>query len=170
MVASAVPTRPMALEPDRDGIPAELRARRQWVSWCYEWVPDKGKWDKIPKNPRTGGNAMANVAKTWGPLHDAWRSFKERGHDGIAYVTTASDGILILDFDGCVRPDGTVEPWALFYGRRLRSWAQLSVSASGLHSVVYAAPSWDDGRPWKTLKVPDVPNLGKRALIELIWE
>lgn len=47
--------------------PHELQTLTQWVGWKYEndpKNPDKPK--KVPKNPRTGGNARPNDPTTWG--------------------------------------------------------------------------------------------------------
>jgi hypothetical protein len=170
MAANAPLRHVVVVTPNPEGIPASLRARRQWISWRYEWDARKAKWLKIPKNPHTGRNAMANNPETWGTFEEAWRSFQERGHDGVAYVTTADDGILVLDFDGCVGKDGTIEAWARGDAQRAHSWAQRSVSGTGFHLFVEAAPAWDDDRPWVTLKVPGARNLGKMPAIELIAE
>jgi primase-polymerase (primpol)-like protein len=50
-------------------IPSELKAHPHWVCWSFE--EREGKSTKIPKNPRTGGNAMANDPRTWGEFQAA---------------------------------------------------------------------------------------------------
>ena len=45
-----------------DNIPEELKNLKQWV--CCDI-------NKLPKNPVTGGNAMANNPSTWGTFEQA---------------------------------------------------------------------------------------------------
>jgi hypothetical protein len=61
--------RPLAVQPD--GIPAELKALPQWVSWRYEWRGGKdgkdgkgGRWTKVPVNPSSGGNVKLDTPGT----------------------------------------------------------------------------------------------------------
>ena len=45
-------------------IPASLKQLKQWVCFKLEYNEKKGKYDKIPKDPKTGYNAKANDPAT----------------------------------------------------------------------------------------------------------
>ena len=59
-----------------DNIPDEIRAVKQWVCWVGQ--------DKIPKNAKTGGNAMSNNPETWCTFDEAVEGCEEiiAGHTG----------------------------------------------------------------------------------------
>src|SRR5438093_7974862 len=55
--------KPAVLAVDADGIPDELKALPQWVTWRLTWKRDK--WDKPPVNPHNGNNASSTDPATW---------------------------------------------------------------------------------------------------------
>src|SRR5687768_4714141 len=59
-----------SLEFIRANAPKELLDAPNWVCWVGTRKPN-GKVDKAPINPATGGNAMPNVARTWGSFDAA---------------------------------------------------------------------------------------------------
>ena len=64
------PARPTA--PRLDFIPAELKARTQWVVWKYEFRDRK--WTKVPYQPLSPErNAKADVPSTWSSFDEAWK-------------------------------------------------------------------------------------------------
>lgn len=116
-------------------IPAELKSRPQWVVYRAIARPD-GRTDKVPHNPLTGGQAMANNPSTWGTYQDALQRCVVDAFDGIGYVFTDDDGLAGLDLDHCVGEDGAIEAWALQIVQRLNSYTELSHSGGGLHVLV----------------------------------
>ena len=68
------------LTPRPEKIPQELKVRPQWVGWSLE--EREGKPTKVPKNPKTGGNAMANDPGTWGEFDLAVGYWECRGGSG----------------------------------------------------------------------------------------
>lgn len=96
-------------------IPKELSERPQWV--CWKAVPkENGKFDKIPKNPRTGKNASHSNPKTWGRYDEAqsyYQKHKTNGIDGIGYVFSKHDPFCGIDLDACRSIEtGKIEDWA----------------------------------------------------------
>src|SRR5262245_45768809 len=77
--------RPLALPVLPDGIPAELKARDQWVCWRYAWVEAKGKWDKPPLNARTGRRASSTNGETWSSFEVALAAYQDgrNKYDGV---------------------------------------------------------------------------------------
>jgi hypothetical protein len=133
----AIPQRPVALSVVPDNIPAELRAKPQWVVWRYEWKPPKkkakGKWDKPPSDAHTGRHADSTDPKTWASFEDALRAYTGGGWDGVGFVPTPDDGLGVLDLDKCRdRLSGEVEPWAQAIVAAMDTYAEVSPSGTGL--------------------------------------
>src|SRR5262245_59200231 len=87
-------------------IPESLRAVAQWVCWRWTWEDDKGKWDKPPLNPRTGGNAMANEPSTWGTFQEAIARYSRVDSiSGVGFECVEGGDIVGVDLDNCRDPD-----------------------------------------------------------------
>ena len=69
---------------------------RHWVAWNSE-LRD-GKPTKVPKNPRTGGNAMSKTPSTWGTYEQAVTTAKRHGFAGVGFQVEGTD-IFGVDFD-----------------------------------------------------------------------
>src|SRR5262245_10850211 len=87
--------RPVALAVRPEGIPAELKARGQWVCWRYEWREGKkgnpGQWTKVPVNER--GKAKSNDPSTWATFAEAL-SYHQANPDttaGVGFVFSEDD-------------------------------------------------------------------------------
>ena len=59
-----------------ENIPAELKAVKQWVCWNS---------DKLPKNPKTGGNAQSNNKSTWGTFDEDVAAVDKQERERRAY-------------------------------------------------------------------------------------
>src|SRR5690349_18451450 len=97
--------RPVALVPIFANIPAELKARAQWVLWRYEWRVNKrggGKWTKVPYGTRDV-KAASNRPTSWQSFDSALaRYYANRDYfDGIGYVFSADDPYVGGDIDHC---------------------------------------------------------------------
>src|SRR5262245_2419358 len=73
-----------ASPPER--IPAELRARPQWVTWRRESPPGSGRVMKMPVNPKTGQHAATTKPDTWASLEEAQAQAQRPGHNGVGFV------------------------------------------------------------------------------------
>jgi hypothetical protein len=124
---------PPTLPVNPAGIPGELQARPQWVSW--KWFKRDGKWTKVPINPRTGGNARAADPSTWASFAEALG----RGGAGVGYEFSADDPFAGVDLDDCRDPDtGDLDPWAADQLARLDTYAEVSPTGTGAKAVVRA--------------------------------
>ena len=133
---TATPTRPAYPDVEIANIPQPLRDRPQWVAWRWAWR--KGKWTKIPVNPRTGSNAKTDDPKTWAAFDDA-RNRASRDGLGIGYVFHESDPFAGVDFDDCFDIEtGAVDPIALDRIRALDSYSDISASDTGVKVIVLA--------------------------------
>ena len=96
-----VPQRPKALPVAAENIPDDLRSRRQWVLWRYEWDARRRKWVKPPYTPATQQPAKVTDASTWGSYQVALAAATAEGWDGIGFVFTALDDLVGVDVDDC---------------------------------------------------------------------
>jgi len=111
-------------------IPNELNELKN----LKQWVAHK---NKIPRNPFTGGNAMANEPETWGTFDVAERAVVELGLDGVGFQFGVLDPqelrVSGIDLDHVVKSDGSLEPFAEEIVRQMNSYTELSPSGTGLH-------------------------------------
>jgi putative DNA primase/helicase len=126
------PPHPTPLPVCLPSIPTRLRDIPQWVLWRYEWRHDK--WTKVPYRPHGQGRAKSTDPATWSAFEQVWRAYTDNGEgDGIGFVVTEAIAIVGTDLDHCVSIDtGDIEPWALAIVRRLDSYAEISVSGTGI--------------------------------------
>src|SRR5262249_30554381 len=100
--------RPPTLKVNPDGIPAELKTRRQWVAWKWRREVGKrnkaGRWTKVPINARTGHLAKSNDQSTWSTFQEAIAYYKTGKADGVGYVFTEKDPFCGIDLDDCRDP------------------------------------------------------------------
>lgn len=127
--------------PAAGDVPAELRARDQWVCWLAEWKTDaKGerKRTKVLYDPLTGFRAASTKPSTWASFDQAYQR-AVRDFDGIGFVFGPDDPYCGIDLDHCISLDtGAIAPWALAIVRRLATYAEVSVSGTGVHLLARA--------------------------------
>ena len=128
------PPRPVALLVRRDQIPEQLRDLPQWVTWRYKWLDDRRKWDKPPRQARTGRAASSTDPKTWSAFADAVYAYEHRPNlDGIGFVVTEASAIVGVDLDHCRTPEtGEIASWAWSIVQALNSYTEVSPSGTGL--------------------------------------
>jgi putative DNA primase/helicase len=123
-------------------IPAELKARAQWMG--YKLVPKvppdpEGKQDKKPYDVLTGQLADYTDCAHWCAYADALAAVQSGEFDGIAYAFSADDPYAGEDLDHCRdKTTGEIAAWALDHIRRLDSYSEVSVSDTGVHVIVKA--------------------------------
>jgi putative DNA primase/helicase len=126
-------TRPIPIQFNPDGVPAELRERPQWVAWRCEGQGPKPR--KVPYVVRTG-------AKADYPKPEAWCSFEEavaalRGSDryeGIGFVISADDPYCGIDLDDAV-VDGQLIPSAQAIVDAFSTYTETSPSGTGVKLI-----------------------------------
>jgi replicative DNA helicase len=111
-------------------IPESLKKLNQWVCFKLEYNKKKGKYDKIPKDPKTGYNAKANDPATWNDFQTAVKAVSKYGFDGIGIEF--ANGIFGVDLDGVVK-DGKLTPEAQDIIKTLDSYTEYSPSGTGVH-------------------------------------
>ena len=147
-VAMEIPPKPEVLPVISENIPAELTALDHWVLSRATWKAKGQKWDKPPLQI-SGRPARANDPHTWVSFKVAYFHYRLKKFDYLGYVPTEADGLVFLDLDCVVNPDGTLGTWSTelrshFSGdvpepselvARLGSYAELSPSGSGIRII-----------------------------------
>ena len=104
-----------------DNIPAELKKVDRWV--CYSGL------DKIPKNPKTGQNAKSNDPDTWSDFETACKACEMFRFDGLGFMFAPP--YFGVDLDHCTDDVDFCDEFV----ETLRSYAEYSVSGSGVHII-----------------------------------
>lgn len=120
----------------REGIPAELKARPQWVVW--KMVKRRnGKWTKEPYDARTGRKASSTDLMTWSTFEEALGALEAGGYDGVGFVFCSGDPYCGFDFDGCFDPETReIEARTLERIEELGGYCEVSPSGRGVHVIV----------------------------------
>ncbi len=128
----------VTMVPDLDRVPAQLRARPQWVCWREEGRA--GKSTKIPFGPKTGRRASTTDPGTWATFEDAVAALRAENsvYDGVGYVFEKDDPYTGIDFDDCIGADGHVVSEAQAIVDELDSYAETSPSGRGVKVWVRA--------------------------------
>ena len=122
-----------------NSIPDELKRLNNWC--CYQLLPDEarpGKMKKIPKNAKTGGNAMSNNRDTWSSYEESVIGLREYGFNGLGLFF--SDGYFGVDIDGVddeieAYKHGDTDNIISEFIHGLQSYAEYSVSGKGIHII-----------------------------------
>jgi hypothetical protein len=113
----------------------------RWVAWVTEIRNDEPT--KVPKNPRTGGNAASNEPTTWDTREAAekrWHRIRTNHEDAIGGIGIVlgqlPDGLYLLgiDLDGCIDRKQLVADWAQEVLERFCTYSEVSPSGRGIKS------------------------------------
>ena len=113
-----------------DTIPDQLKAYPNWV--C-------GKADKVPVDPKTGKNAMANIPGTWGTFKQALSFLEDHKNNGIRTLgfEVGETPFVGVDLDHCRNPEtGEIDPWATEIISTLGTYTEPSPSGTGIRMFV----------------------------------
>ena len=112
-----------------NNIPADLKKLRQWV--CFKFT-DRGNGlkGKVPVDPKTGNNAKANDASTWGSYEEAIQGLMLYNLDGIGFEF--ANGVFGVDLDHVIE-NGQLSPEAKDIVETMQSYTEYSPSGTGLH-------------------------------------
>lgn len=137
-----LPPRPIPLPVQFDNVPNELQQQRQFVCWHFEYVEEKGKWDKIPLNPRDPyKNAKTNAESTWGTFGEARATYEAHRNtadpvDGIGFVLKEGGDYFAVDVDKCYDPRrGAFDATSGEIVRSIDSYSEISPSNTGVRVI-----------------------------------
>lgn len=125
----------MSTTTQADPIPAELKARDQWVVWRQE--ARGGKPTKVLYQARhPDKKAKVNDPATWASHEEAVRAAGREGIAGIGYVFSEEDPYCGVDLDRCLREDGRDEEWARpFLAALGATYGEVSPSGRGVKFI-----------------------------------
>ncbi len=123
--------------PTVNQVPAELRGLLRWIAWRATWDEGKKKWRKPPYSPTTGEaiGAVRKYSNHFTSLDAALTGAAKHHLDGVGFVFLAEDGLIGIDFDGCIK-DNVVHPVVEQWLRWFPSYVERSPSGSGLHVII----------------------------------
>jgi primase-polymerase (primpol)-like protein len=102
------------------------------------WDRGKKKWDKPPIDPATGVDIDATDEANWMTFDEARRVARKQG-DGIGIALGPKDnrlGIVGVDPDDCIDPEGNIDPEAMRIVRSLDSYTERTPSGKGLRVLI----------------------------------
>jgi putative DNA primase/helicase len=114
-------------------IPQELKKIKNWVCWGDGNVDlstlshEERRMQKLPKNPHTGGNAMANNPDTWGTFIEALAAKNKYNFKGLGFMLGC--GYFGVDLDHCE------ESLKNEFVTKLNSYSEYSMSGEGVHII-----------------------------------
>lgn len=114
-----------------------LKNKKVWVNWKYQTI--KGRKTKIPKNSKTGGNAMSNNPETWYDFFTAQSATNTFGYDGIGIMFAPLDNgyaVCGIDIDAHHREDNELATEVLEMFKN--TYAETSPSGNGYHVLFVA--------------------------------
>jgi len=117
----------------------ELKLYNNWLGWKTvrkQAANGDLKDTKVPIDPHTGNYASTDNPATWADFETTKLAIKKYNLDGFGFVFTKELGIIGIDLDNCVNPNGSLEEWAANIVTMLDSYTELSPSGSGLHVLV----------------------------------
>lgn len=132
-------------------VPHELAALPNWVRWDA---------DKIPLQSDGKTRAKSNDPSTWSSFNDV------KEFDRIGFVLRREDGIVGIDLDGAISPDGEIAKWALEITNLFpECYTEESPSGLGIH--IYVKGNLPEGFKGKKYKINERATSDKQPAIEI---
>ncbi len=144
------------LAPVKNGIPAEMRGRDNWVLWIDAVVKDSKGKERLTKCPVDASSAStrwraakSDDTSTWSSFETAWDCYEKHAGEtvscggrrgkirGVGFMFAPEAGIVGIDLDKCVK-DGKLTSKAEEIVRSLGGLAEISPSDGGRHVYVLA--------------------------------
>ncbi len=118
----------------RENVPAEMKAKPNWVIVRTSENKDTGRFDKYLIDVHTGKAAKSNDASTWTDFDSACQYAKENGGVALAYALDGQDNIVCIDVDDCIDEVGNINSvGATTAGFGNGTYSERSISGKGLH-------------------------------------
>lgn len=124
--------------------PEELRRLRQWVRYRVLEPDERGRRGKIPWHATRDVSGSSTNAETWSDAETALSRVGDDATAGVGFVFTADDPFAGIDLDHCFDDDDRLTAEAAEIVVALGSYAERSLSGTGVHVIVRAA--LPDGR------------------------
>ena len=119
---------------NEQGVPAELKAFRQWVLWRYEQLDADKKPTKVPYSAITGKRASTLDRFSWSTFDDAVAMLNHNSamnYDGVGFVLTKEDPYTVVDLDAPATAEDAQLLNDIYF--KLASFSERSPSGVGIH-------------------------------------
>lgn len=118
----------------RQSVPAEMKARPNWVVMRTQENEEKGRADTFMIDVHTGKSAQANDPNTWTDFDTACEYARENGGVALGYALDGNDQVACIDLGECVKEDGKYTDIA----ERViqcanKTYTEYSLDGNGLH-------------------------------------
>lgn len=111
-------------------VPQTMRKAKRWILWRLE----DGK--KKPYSANYDGLASTTKSNTWSSYEKALNKYKHSDYNGLGFVFADGDGLVFIDLDHCVTPDGKLTDFAEEILNIFKNtYAEYSQSSNGIHIV-----------------------------------
>lgn len=124
----SIPQKSEIITPNLTEIPKDMKEFPQWILWTGEWLEEKEKWSKIPKQVN-GKHASVDNPATWSTFDEVAAAYNTGKFSGVGFVLTEEDPFACIDID---KIDLKNMP---NYANEIihQSFTEKSVSGKGLH-------------------------------------
>lgn len=126
-------------------VPSELREMENWI--CYRLEEQDGKTKKVPRDPQEPAKMWKcdptdpDNGVTFSEAMDAVDHSKsvngDDGYDGVGFQLIEENDVAGVDFDDVIDEDGVMDEWAYKMLMSCKSFAEVSPSRNGAHTLVY---------------------------------
>lgn len=120
-------------------IPSKIKNIDQWVCWKRVDNPNGSKPKKLPIDPKSGKPATPTDPGTWASFEAATIGAEKFRCDGIGFVLTKECGIVGVDIDHCIDPQGTFTDVATAIVGKQQTYMEFSPSGDGIHLLFHGA-------------------------------
>jgi putative DNA primase/helicase len=122
-----------------DKVPDELKVLKQWVCWKYGKKKPDGRFDKLPCEANSGRELKWGSPENWLTFKEAFQLWQinQAKIAGVGFVFTEQDPYCGVDFDTCL-VHGKLSALATERVKLLASYTEISVSGTGVHTIVRA--------------------------------
>jgi putative DNA primase/helicase len=121
------------------GIPDELRLA-PFVVWDWHWNEKRGKWDKVPLNPKTRRAGDATDPANQLSCDEAIALVRAGKADAIGVVLgelVTEQTLSGVDLDDCFDESGQLKSYAAKIVKYLDSYTEVSPSGTGLKTLLF---------------------------------
>ena len=143
------------LIPNFENIPDELKTQ-PWAVWIAEPRPKKlGKYNKAPRNPKTGFNIGTDKPELFGTFDDAKGAYATGEYTGVGILLTGNSiiGVDIDDFKLTFIQNPQIKEWVA-NAVNAGAYSEKSPSGSGLRLFMRGKLP-DGGRKHGTIEIYD---------------
>jgi len=127
---------------DPEQVSEQFTKRARWVAWTTE-VRD-GKPKKPPVVANSAHRKFGQYADITDPtcltsFDEALKYLEVRdGLEGIGFALSDDDGLVVLDIDDCLTPDGRLDPAVWEFVKQQDSYTEWSPSREGIHILCHS--------------------------------